>query len=411
MRSRLRRVGQRRGAMTVKQGQKYSAARRFSRLGLCALTAVLAACATAPQGGVEAPSASAESTPLESGAANPGSSPDAPPAQGASAAPRRLATREGARVRKTARYVVKEGDTLWDISQRFLIDPWKWPEVWVANRQVANPHLIYPGDVLELRWLEGEERVSEVAKLEPRIRPLPLEATIPTIPLDLIQDFLDGPLVVGPDTFKTAPYLVEFADEHLMGPDRTDAYARGLPNSARADWLVVHEGEAYLDPESGRILGYEAIPAADATLSRHAEEVSVLRLSESRRETRIGDALIPRPRDTLSANFYPRAPERALSGRIISVFGGVTQIGQYDLVILNRGAQHGLEVGHVLDAFNAAREVPDPRDRVGSIRLPAQYAGELLVVRVAEDLAQALVMEAERTILLHDEVRAPDRGL
>lgn len=315
-------------------------------------------------------------------------------------------------MRKTARYVVKKGDTLWDIAERFLIDPWKWPEVWVANRQVSNPHLIYPGDVLELRWLEGEETVSQVQKLEPQIRRKPLEATIPTIPLDLIQDFLQGPLVVGPDTFEKAPYLVEFADEHLMGPDRADAYARGLPASARPDWLVVHEGETYLDPDSGRILGYEAIPASDATLTRHAEEVSVIRLSDARRETRIGDALIPRPRDALSANFYPRPPDNAeLTGKIISVFGGVTQIGQYNLVVLNIGDEDGLEVGHVLDVFSAAREVPDPRDRIGSILLPPQYAGELLVVRVTGNLAQALVMEAERSILLNDEVRAPDQGL
>ncbi|MHA7833052.1 MAG: LysM peptidoglycan-binding domain-containing protein [Algiphilus sp.] len=371
----------------------------------------MAACATAPPGGGGTPPDTLEAQQHTANAGERTSTAAAPKAPVTTAAPRPVETREGQRVRKTARYVVKQGDTLWDIAERFLIDPWKWPEVWVANRQVANPHLIYPGDVLELRWLEGQESVSEVAKLEPQIRREPLEATIPTIPLDLIQDFLDGPLVVGPDTFASAPYLVEFADEHLMGPDRTDAYARGLPTTARADWLVVHEGEAYVDPESGRILGYEAIPAADTTLSRHAEEVAVLRLSESRRETRIGDALIPRPRDMLSANFFPRAPDQAISGRIISVFGGVTQIGQYDLVILNRGATHGLEIGHVLDVFNAAREVPDPRDRVGSIRLPEQYAGELLVVRVADDLAQALVMEAERTILLHDEVRAPDRGL
>lgn len=397
--------------MTVKRRHQYSVMSRQSRLGACLLGALLLGCASTAEREQESSRSDAEQqAALE---ANAGAQPDTASKADASPevaqAPRRTRT-EGQRVRKTARYVVKEGDTLWDISERFLIDPWKWPEVWVANRQVSNPHLIYPGDVLELRWLEGEETVSEVQKLEPQIRSKPLEATIPTIPLDLIQDFLKGPLVVGPDTFDTAPYLVEFADEHLMGPDLADAYVRGLPQSARPDWLVIHEGETYIDPDSGQILGYEAIPAADATLRRHAEEVSVVRLSEARRETRIGDALIPRPRDALSANFFPRAPDAPITGQIVSVFGGVTQIGQYDLVVLNIGGQDGLEVGHVLDVFNAAREVPDPRSRVGSIRLPSQYAGELLVVRVAGELAQALVMEAERTIQLHDEVRTPDQG-
>jgi len=399
--------------MTVKREQYYSVMSRQSRLCVCLFGALLVGCASSAERDTEPTRPASEQQAQRAAPAR--AQPETTARAEASSAdqqaqPQRRIQTEGQRVRKTARYVVKQGDTLWEIAERFLIDPWKWPEVWVANRQVSNPHLIYPGDVLELRWLEGEETVSEVQKLEPQIRRKPLEKTIPTIPLELIQDFLRGPLVVGPDTFEKAPYLVEFADEHLMGPDRADAYVRGLPASARPDWLVIHEGETYLDPESGRILGYEAIPAADANLERHAEEVSVVRLSEARRETRIGDALIPRPSDALSANFYPRSPDAPFTGQIISVFGGVTQIGQYDLVVLNIGGQDGLEIGHVLDVFSVAREVPDPRDRIGSIRLPALYAGELLVVRVAGELAQALVMEAERTILLHDEVRTPDRG-
>lgn len=384
--------------------KQYTGMRRPLGLAAICAGALLAACQSTPESGTP------DARPATTGEVVASGGPERTAPSPAPAQPV-ATTRDGAeqRVRKTARYVVKKGDTLWGIADRFLIDPWKWPEVWVANRQVSNPHLIYPGDVLELRWLEGSERVADVRKLSPRIRRKPLTDAIPTIPLDQIKDFLRGPQIVDKATLENAPYVVEFDQEHLIGPDRVGIYARELPEDADEDWLVLHPGAPYVDPDSGETLGYEAIPAADATLARHAREVAVLELTRAHRETRIGDVLIPKPTDELSANFYPRAPDGAVDGRIISVFGGVTQIGQYNLVVLNRGSADGLASGHVLDVYSAAREVKDPQRSFGRVSLPAEFAGQLLVVRVTDRLSQALVMEAVRPILLHDEVHAPDR--
>ena len=71
------------------------------------------------------------------------------------------------------RYIVKKGDTLWDIAGMFLNKPWLWPEIWQINPQVANPHLIYPGDELELIYLDGKPRLrmkAGVLRLSPRVR-------------------------------------------------------------------------------------------------------------------------------------------------------------------------------------------------------------------------------------------------
>lgn len=388
--------------MTTMQ-TKYNGKRAASRLVLGLMgCGLFAACASTP-----APTATEAEQPRAAAPA-----PEAAPQPAASAEPSREPGRaEPQRVRKTARYMVKKGDTLWDIAERFLVDPWQWPEVWVANRQVANPHLIYPGDVLELRWVEGREEVAEVRKLSPRIRREPLQEAIPTIALDHIRDFLAGPRIVDKGALESAPYVVEFDEEHLIGPDRVGAYVKDLPEGRGERWLVVHPGEDYVDPESGEVLGQEAIPVADATLTRRASEVAVVRLSDSRRETRIGDALIPRAIQGLSANFYPRAPDTEVDARIISVFGGVTNIAQYDLVVLNRGSNHGLETGHVLHVYSDAREVRDPKRTFGRVQLPAEYAGNLLVVAVTEKLAQGLIMESERPILIHDQVHEPDREL
>lgn len=389
--------------MTTMQ-TKYNGKRSASRLALGLLgCGLLAACAGTPAPAPEPEPKAAEATDTVEATARPTA--EAAPQQ-------REATRaEPQRVRKTARYVVKKGDTLWGIAERFLIDPWQWPDVWVANRQVANPHLIYPGDVLELRWMEGREEVADMRKLSPRIRREPLDKAIPTIPLDRIRDFLSGPRIVDKGALESAPYVVEFDEEHLIGPDRVGAYVKGLPEGQGDRWLVVHPGEDYVDPDSGEVLGQEAIPAADATLTRRASEVAVMRLSDSRRETRKGDVLIPRPIQGLSANFYPRAPETEVDARIISVFGGVTQIAQYDLVVLNRGSSDGLEAGHVLNVYSDSRAVKDPKRTFGKVQLPAEYAGNLLVVAVTDKLAQGLIMESERPILIHDQVHEPDREL
>lgn len=377
--------------MTLTQ-TKYNGKQRAGRLvpGLFA-GLLLTGCATTPP-----PQVAQEPAPEE------------PAAETAAAQAQPQATpTQSQRVRKTARYVVRKGDTLWGIAERFLINPWQWPDVWVANRQVANPHLIYPGDVLELRWVEGSEQVAEVRKLRPRIRREPLDTAIPTIPLDRIRELLGGSRIVDEDALEQAPYVVDFDSEHLIGPDNTGAYVKGLPEDSGERWLVVHPGELYVDPDSGDVLGREAIPAADATLTRHAAEVSVMRLSDSRRETTVGDAVIPRALDALSSNFYPRAPESPVDARIISVYGGVTQIGQYDLVVLNRGSADGMKVGHVLDVYNDAREVDDPKRTFGKVTLPPEYAGKLLIVAVTGELAQALVMKSERPMLILDQVHEP----
>src|SRR5688572_20546473 len=102
-------------------------------------------------------------------------------------------------------YVVKRGDTLWDISARFLKRPWLWPEIWQANPQIKNPHLIYPGDVISLAYLD---RVAAQVKPGPR-----QEAPISGIPLSDIEPFLKNLRVV--DEFEHLPYVVGLEEDRL----------------------------------------------------------------------------------------------------------------------------------------------------------------------------------------------------
>jgi hypothetical protein len=310
------------------------------------------------------------------------------------------------------RYVVKPGDTLWGIANRFLADPWQWPEVWVTNPDVANPHLIYPGDVLTMVWRDGVPRVQheslDTTRLGPRIRELPLDEAIPTIPLEAIREFLNGPRLVDAGVLDAAPYVVEFDSEHLIGPDDVGLYARRIDqDDPLLAYTVVHIGDTYRDPDNGRIIGYEAIPTADATRIRHNGDITTLSVQRGYREVRIGDRLLPREPEYFNADFFPHPPIDDVNGRIIAVFGGVTQIGQYNIVTLNRGSEHGLTPGHVLDVYQAGRRVRDPESRFGRVQLPSEFAGQMMVFKVYPGLSHGLIMDARRPMFVLDEIRKP----
>ncbi len=119
------------------------------------------------------------------------------------------------------RYTVVKGDTLWDISGRFLNNPWYWPEIWHVNPQVKNPHLIYPGDRLALVYIDGRPRVTKVAssdivKLSPQIRSEAIDTPIPAIPLDAISSFLTDTRIVTPAELNDAPYVLEGEDGRII---------------------------------------------------------------------------------------------------------------------------------------------------------------------------------------------------
>src|SRR5437868_9866097 len=108
-------------------------------------------------------------------------------------------------------YTVRKGDTLWSISARFLQRPWQWPEVWQANPQIHNPHLIYPGDVISLAYLDGHARLSvssEESGSGPRVRTTSLDEAIKPVPLSDIEVFLKKPRMISEDEFRTAPHIV-----------------------------------------------------------------------------------------------------------------------------------------------------------------------------------------------------------
>ena len=322
-------------------------------------------------------------------------------------------------------YTVKRGDTLWGIASMFLRDPWLWPEVWYVNPQVANPHLIYPGDTLTLAYgKDGSPQIrleqGGAARLDPRLRSSPLDGAIPTIPYTAIAAFLSRPSVLTNEQLRNAAHVVAFRDEHVVAGTGHEVYIADLKGQSNTRYSIVHVGDALRDPDDGKVVGYEGIYTATALVSSPGNPSKAL-LIDTARETLQGDKVLATDLD-VPLNFMLRAPRNDVHGRIISVVDGTEVIGQYQIVVINRGKRHGIDAGHVLAIDQAGQTVHDIyahesgfMHHLGGagfsfapkVKLPDEREGTLLVFKSYDRLSYALVIGASDAIRVNDVVHNP----
>ncbi len=370
-------------------------------------------------------------------------------------------------------YVVVKGDTLWDISGRFLKDPWRWPQIWNMNRdEVKNPHWIYPGDRIVLDRSGKEPRLVlvkggqngqdglQTVTLTPGIRTSDISTTaIPSIPISVIHPFLSQPRVVPEGAFDDAPFILGSNAERVIVAAGDEAYATGgKPGVSR--WNVLRPGKALKDPETGEVLGHEVEYLGDArTLVEGGPQK--IRITQATKEILPKDKLVEAD-DSVLYEFVPRAPETPISGRIISAYGGISDSGRYQTVVINRGSRDGLAPGHVLSVFREGLAVTltrDEKDRMAwvnkkakgvpeggawlyndvrclkengkvtydqaadirstfrstcignsnerAIKLPNTRSGLVMVYRVYDRVSYALIMQSEGPVYLLDVVKNP----
>ena len=317
-------------------------------------------------------------------------------------------------------YVVVERETLWDISSRFLVEPWFWPELWRVNPEIENPHLIYPGDILHLIWIDGVPQLTlerglagrtvrmtpdGVVSLRPHIRETPILSSIPAISLDAIRPFLVRNRVVRPGVLEDAAYVIQGEGRRLVLGAGDRLYARGAipPEPTLA---IVRRGPVYEDPDTRELLGIEATDIGIGRVTAVKRDIATLVVSSSRQDIRIGDRLLPTEERRVDSTFYPSAPKTEVKGEIISVFGGVKQVGDHDVVVLNRGEREGMETGHVLAIYRRGDLALD-RERNEYVRLPSERAGILMVFRTFRKMSYGLVLQTDIPLSVGDEVRNP----
>ena len=349
-------------------------------------------------------------------------------------------------------YVVKRGDTLWDISARFLKKPWLWPEIWQANPQIKNPHLIYPGDVISLAYLD---RVAARVQAGERTA-----SPVNAVPLEEIEPFLRDTRMVS--SVDNLPYVVGLEENRLRAVRGHVAYVKGLEGVAPGQrYLVVRPEKRYrmveraglccdlfqsqdLDargrpgPDDGTLwsnavfpskntefMGYELVTQTTGTVTRGEVggiQASTVLLDNEGRDVRVGDRLVPVEAQPYDLQFFPHPPrQQAKYGRltVMSVADRYTTGGTRDVIAISGGAREGIDNGTVFSLWRRGDSVSDrvkdglDRDEdvtlfENKVRLPDEFAGHAMVFRTFDNVSYALVMSSIKPVRVGYELKHPD---
>lgn len=356
-------------------------------------------------------------------------------------------------------YVVQKGDTLWDIASRFLRSPWLWPEIWHANPQIDNPHLIYPGDRISLVYVDGEPRLTldrgerPTVKLSPRVRREANPEAITTIPLSAIRPYLRDVRVLSEEEIEGLPYIVTHREQHLLAATGGETYARGLNAEPGTRVIIARPGHVYREVQSepphtevgtwevgggdtvsgrldrafekvafwedeSRVLGYEVLTVAEGEVISTGDPTTI-RITANRRESKAGDVVLVSEGINYDPRFMPNAGPADLNAQVIALADTFYGAGQYQVLALDKGASDGVGVGHVFRAYRPGERIRDkiahpsgdmetlfhPDD--ARVTLPDTYAGEVMVFRTFDHISYALVMEAEQPVQIYDRLEAP----
>ena len=356
-------------------------------------------------------------------------------------------------------YIVIKGDTLWDISGRFLDKPWQWPAIWHANPQIANPHLIYPGDAISLVYIDGVPQLrlrrGDTIKLSPTARVVEREP-IKAIPFESIKPFIRNIRVLSPDQFEGLPYILANEENRMNATFTDQTYVRGLNGKVGEEYVVARLNSIYDaigdPPETRRVrpqkhwkvtpniwdpnesiydsthpwnhkaknpIGYEMVEVSRVRVSQ-AGEITVLDIIQDRTEVKPGDYILPANDKGYDSTFFPRAMDSTPDGlRVLATSGQKVGVGMMQIVSINGGSRQGLESGHVFASFRPGEIVRDSTGyRYGSfhedakVRLPETFDGLVMVFRTFDDISYGIVMTgSKRAVAEFDRLRDPDDHL
>ena len=356
-------------------------------------------------------------------------------------------------------YVVVKGDTLWDISGKFLEQPWQWPAIWHANPQIENPHLIYPGDRISLVYIDGKPRLlvngdKRTVQMSPGVRKLPREAISP-IEWDAIKHFVKNARVLMPGSFSDLPYVVANESERMMTTERDLTFVRGIDGRIGEEFAIVrmrhiyydengvmkrgkhHRYAVHLRPEeeypdniwdatlswrhkNPEVLGYEFWDIAVGRLVKQGDP-AVLEIQSGRTEVKQGDFILPIDDFEYDAQFYPHAMTPVPEGlEVLALTLARYGAGHYQIIAINAGRNQGVETGHVFSAFRPGKKIQDKvKYPIGSwadqktlngdkVTLPDQFSAHILVFRVFDEVSYAIIMSGKRPVREHDILKHPD---
>lgn len=311
-------------------------------------------------------------------------------------------------------YTVKRGDSLWTVAEYFLENPSRWPELWQANPHFHNPHLIYPGDVISLTYINGKPKLrvsnssetKRTIKLSPKIRSAKISQAIPAIPLNTINKFLKEDRIVSLATeLSRAPYIFAIANNRIAASNGDKVYARGHIYNENAQHEIIRRGEKIKDPRTGQLLGIIGYKVADAKLLEFNKGIASIEVVGATMAVKKGDRLLIKESFAPVTTFYPKPPVESVVGRVLAVVNGGKKAGKHDTVIVDLGHRQSMQPGDIL----VVKEPSKARDPVAekSLRLPPRDVGMVMIYRSFDSLSYGIVMSAKEELQVGDYLTNP----
>jgi len=323
-------------------------------------------------------------------------------------------------------YTVKKGDTLWEISNKYLQSPWLWPQLWGQNTDVNDPHLIYPGDKLTLIFVGGKPRLvhKRVVKMAPQARKIAKKnRAIPTVPLELIHQFLTRDYVSNDVKLAHAPFILGNNDGNTTFLSGHNIFASSALQ--RGQYGIYRPGRHYVDPKTQEVLGTEVefIAIAEVTDTGSPSIPAKLSILKSAKNARKGDRLLSMTQqDSLPVYFQPRRFQLPNEGSIISASETRGVIGRNDVVLIDRGWRNNLRSGDMFSILKQGKIVVKKTNEEGieyqdtansydqafvgknKLQLPDEQVGEMMVFKVYEKVSFALITQSKEVITLNDKI-------
>ncbi|WP_330925104.1 LysM domain-containing protein [Candidatus Sororendozoicomonas aggregata] len=310
-------------------------------------------------------------------------------------------------------YTVKKGDTLWKVAEYFLRSPWRWQELWMSNPHIRNPHLIFPGDIISLVYIDGQPKltvsrrgdVGRTFKLSPKIRTTPIEKAIPAISISLINKFLRTDRVfLLEEELSRAPYIFAFPNDRIAGSTGDLAYSKGL-DVTRGRYEIVRPGQEIREPFTKELLGVMGYKVAEADIKKMERGVGVLKITGAQMAVKKGDRVMDKDTFTPVTTFFPKSPYTSVDGKVLAVVSGGKKAGKYDTVIISLGERDKMRPGDVLSIYES-KVVEDTATREKH-RIPSRELGMVMIYRPFEKVSYGIVMSAMEDVQIGDFLTNP----
>ncbi|QHJ12342.1 hypothetical protein FX988_02599 [Paraglaciecola mesophila] len=317
-------------------------------------------------------------------------------------------------------YVVKPGDTLWDISNLFLYKPWHWPQIWRTNTQIINPHLIFPGDELRLSINAKGEPIIDLVRGEQKpyiVRsPSTKQASksqqpIAVLPWHEIQPYFNHELVLSEQEYADLPAIVGSTKgtEYFANGDLVLVNQEALP---MGDYQVVRKQQSLFN-QNGEFLGIHIRHVAQGqVLAPAIPQQSLVTLSSAKLEVKRGDRLVKELATSHVESVAHITAATEQKGNIIADVSQYQLSGKFSVVIIDLGRE-SIERGTVMGIYQQGAAVIDAEppqyltetqtiERIfkqGDV-LPQPWlkVGELLVFNVFSKVSYALVTRSSTVI-------------